>query len=85
MHQSIFNIFGLLLLSLFAVRKPVFANSNEKVDLDFKSFGEGLCQSNPCCNSGICSGEGNNFYCDCQPGWTGDTCNTESKQRIFLT
>jgi hypothetical protein len=35
------------------------------------------CAGDPCANDGTCVPDGTAFSCDCQPGWTGDTCATD--------
>ena len=40
------------------------------------------CDSNPC-YFGKCIGVPNDFFCACNPQWTGKTCNEESKYYCF--
>ncbi len=34
------------------------------------------CASNPCEHGGTCVDDVNQYTCDCDPGWTGDHCET---------
>jgi len=34
------------------------------------------CESIPCANGGTCTDETNGFTCQCQSGFTGQTCDT---------
>ena len=63
----------------------VFWNDpNKKVRVECASFEEyqSQCDSNPCSN-GKCIGVPNDFFCACNPNWTGKTCNEESKYYCF--
>ena len=59
---------------------------DSRITLECTSLDEnkGHCQSNPCKNDGTCYDGLTSFYCECKPGWTGKTCDKQSKsKKIF--
>ena len=43
------------------------------------------CLENPCQNGGQCEDKVNHYVCSCQPGWTGNNCQTSewSFEQLF--
>ena len=53
--------------------------SSVGVNCDISKNEKKYCQSNPCGENGKCVEVTNNFYCLCDPNWTGRNCNNQSK------
>ena len=59
--------------------KDLFNNRKESIDFNCTSREGGPCQHDPCGKYGICYEGVGKYYCGCNPGWKGLTCESESK------